>query len=298
MNRQTLIILGGGFCAALMVALLMQAMLGGNSKPEILNEEPKASVLVATKNLSIGDTLDADDMQWQEWPETSVFKGAITKGELDDPDAEQPLTGRLRRNVAEGEPLLKSALVKEEKGNFVAATLGAGMRAMAIKVKAESSVGGFITPGDRVDVIMTYEVRLPSDERVQDASVAVVNRRAAQTVLENIRVVAVDQKAKEVEETSVARTVTVEVTPKQGEELALADAMGSLSLSLRQLGDETVRGADDIIPEATTDTRISNVVQELLGNEKTGGGNSNRMVRIYNGSSAQDVVVRPYTGGQ
>jgi len=249
MNRQTLIILGGGFCAALLVALLMQAMLGGGSKPEILNEEPKVQVLVASKNLSIGDTLDVDDMQWQEWPETSVFTGAITQSELEDPDAEQPLTGRLRRNVAEGEPLLKTALVKEEKGNFVAATLGDGMRAMAIKVKAESSVGGFITPGDYVDVIMTYEVRLPSDERVQDASIAVVNRRAAQTVLENIRVVAVDQEAKEIEETSIARTVTVEVTPKQSEELALADAMGSLSLSLRKLGDNTVRNPDDLIPE-------------------------------------------------
>ncbi len=295
MNKQTLIILGGGFGAALLVALLMQAMLGGNAKPEILNEEPKTQVLVASKNLSIGDTLDSSDMKWQEWPEASVFTGAVTKDTLDDPDAEQPLSGRLRRNVAEGEPLMASAMVKEEKGNFVAATLGDGMRAMAIKVKAESSVGGFITPGDRVDVIMTYEVRLPSDERVQDASIAVVNRRAAQTVLENIRVVAVDQEAKEVEETSIARTVTVEVTPKQGEELALADAMGSLSLSLRKLGDETVLGSDDVIPEATTDTRMSNVVQELLGNEKSGGSN-NRMVRIYNGSVATDMVVKPYIG--
>ena len=173
--------------------------------------------------------------------------------------------------------------------------LGDGMRAMAIKVKAESSVGGFITPGDRVDVIMTYEVRLPSDDRIQDASIAVVNRRAAQTILENIRVVAVDQEAKEVEETLVARTVTLEVNPTQGEQLALADSMGSLSLSLRKLGDETVRGADDLIPEATTDTRISNVLQELLGNEKSGGSN-NRLVRIYNGSEATDVVVKPYTG--
>lgn len=297
MNKQTLIILGGGFFAALLVALLMQAMLGGGSKPEILNEEPKVQVLIAAKNLSIGDTLDAEDMQWQEWPETSVFTGAITKEGLEDPTVEQPLKGRLRRNVAEGEPLLKAALVKEEKGNFVAATLSDGMRAMAIKVKAESSVGGFITPGDYVDVIMTYEVRLPSDDRIQDASVAVVNRRAAQTVLENIRVVAVDQEAKEIEETSVARTVTVEVTPKQGEQLALANAMGSLSLSLRKLGDNSVRSPDDLIPESTTDTRISNVVQELLGNEKSGGVN-NRLVRIYNGSEATDLVVKPYTGNK
>ena len=124
MNKQTLIILGGGFFAALLVALLMQAMLGGNSKPEILNEEPKVQILIAAKNLSTGDTLGANDMKWQEWPQSSVFSGAITRDSLENPDADLPLTGRLRRNIAEGEPLIKSALVKEEKGNFVAATLG------------------------------------------------------------------------------------------------------------------------------------------------------------------------------
>lgn len=297
MNRQTLIILGGGFFAALLVAVLMQSLLGGSAKPEILNEEPKSQVLVATKTLKIGDTLATDDMQWQEWPESSLFSGAITKNSLEDPEAELPLSGRLRRNVEKGEPLLKAALVKEEKGNFVAATLGAGMRAMAIKVKAESSVGGFVTPGDRVDVIMTYDIRLPSDERVRDAAMSVVSKKAAQTVLENIRVVAVDQEAKEIEETSVARTITLEVDPIQSEKLALANAMGTLSLTLRKLGDKVTRQTNDSIPEATTDVRVSNVVQELLGNENSSGSQS-RMVRIYNGSEAEDVLVKPYKGGQ
>jgi pilus assembly protein CpaB len=297
MNRQTLSILSGGFFAALLVAVLMQSLLGGSAKPEILNEEPKSQVLVATKTLKIGDTLATDDMQWQEWPESSLFSGAITKNSLEDPEAELPLSGRLRRNVEKGEPLLKAALVKEEKGNFVAATLGAGMRAMAIKVKAESSVGGFVTPGDRVDVIMTYDIRLPSDERVRDAAMSVVSKKAAQTVLENIRVVAVDQEAKEIEETSVARTITLEVDPIQSEKLALANAMGTLSLTLRKLGDEVTRQTNDTIPEATTDVRVSNVVQELLGNENSSGSQS-RMVRIYNGSEAEDILVKPYKGGQ
>ncbi len=297
MNRQTLIILGGGFFAALLVAVLMQSLLGGSAKPEILNEEPKSQVLVAAKTLKIGDTLAVGDMQWQEWPESSLFSGAITKKSLDDPEAELPLSGRLRRNVEKGEPLLKAALVKEEKGNFVAATLGAGMRAMAIKVKAESSVGGFVTPGDRVDVIMTYDIRLPSDERVRDAAMSVVSKKAAQTVLENIRVVAVDQEAKEIEETSVARTITLEVNPIQSEKLALANAMGTLSLTLRKLGDEITRQTNDTIPEATTDVRVSNVVQELLGNENSSGSQS-RMVRIYNGSEVEDILVKPYKGGQ
>ncbi len=294
MNRQTLIILGGGFCAALMVAILMQSMLGGSSKPQILNEEPKTAVLVAARNLKIGDNLVGNDMQWQEWPESSVFSGAITKDTLENPDSETPLTGRLRRNVAEGEPLMQSVLVREEKGNFVAATLGAGMRAMAIRVKAESSAGGFITPGDFVDVIMTYDIRLPSDDRVRDAAISVISKKAAQTVLENVRVVAVDQEAKEIEETAIARTVTLEISPRDGEKLALADAMGSLSLSLRKLGDDTITQNGDVLPEATTDVRMSNVTQELLGNDPASG--SSRMIRIYNGGQASDVLVKPYKG--
>jgi len=294
MNRQTLIILGGGFCAALLVAILMQSMLGGSSKPQILNEEPKTAVLVAARNLKIGDNLVEKDMQWQEWPQSSIFNGAVTKETLENPDDALPLSGRLRRNIAKGEPLLQSALVQEEKGNFVAATLGNGMRAMAIKVKAESSVGGFITPGDFVDVIMTYDIRLPSDDRVRDAAISVISKKAAQTVLENIRVVAVDQEAKEIEKTAIARTITLEISPKDGEKLALANAMGSLSLSLRKLGDDATVQDGNTLPEATTDVRISNVTQELLGNDPASG--SSRMIRIYNGADAQDVLVKPYKG--
>ena len=296
MNRQTFIIITGGFFAALLVALLMQSMLGGNAKPEILNEEPKALVLVASRNLAIGSTLTESDMKWQEWPKSSLFPSAIIKSGLEDPDTTMPLSGRLRRDISEGEPLMKAALVKDEKGNFVAATLSDGMRAMAIKVKAESSVGGFITPGDHVDVIMTYEVRLPSDDRVRDAAMTVVSKRAAQTILENIRVVAVDQEAKEVEEASVARTVTLEVSPNQGEKLALADSMGSLSLALRKLGDDITRVEGAKLPPAMTDVRMSDVTQELLGNDGRDQGGSNRMVRIYNGSEATDIMVRPYQG--
>jgi len=292
MNKQTIMILGGGFIMALLVAIMMQSMLGQSSKPQILNEEPKTAVLVATRHLKIGNNLVSKDMQWQEWPQSSVFDGAITKDSLENPNDVLPLAGRLRRNIAEGEPLMHSALVREEKGNFVAATLGKGMRAMAIKVKAESSVGGFVTPGDYVDVIMTYDIRLPSDEKIRDAAISVISKKAAQTVLENIRVVAVDQEAKEIEETAIARTVTLEVSPKQSERLALANAMGALSLTLRQLGDEEVIGQTQ--KTATTDIRMSEVAQELLGNDPSSG--SSRMVRIYNGTQASDVLVKPYRG--
>lgn len=294
MNRQTLIVLGGGLCAALLVALLMQAMVGSKKPVSTDTVAPVTQVLVAAKDLKIGDTLEPASYKWQDWPENSVFQGAIVKSSIPEDAQKTPLTGRLKRSVSIGEPIMQSLVVEEEKGNFVAATLSPGMRAMAIKVKAESSVGGFLSPNDHVDVILTYDLRLPSDERVRDASATVINRRAAQTILENVRIVAVDQKAKEIEKVAVARTVTLEVNPRQAEQLALAEAMGTLSLALRRIGDNSTQFDGDKIPESTTDIRMSNVMQELLGNENSAGVQS-RVVRVYNGAASQDIVVRPYT---
>jgi pilus assembly protein CpaB len=292
MNRQLILIIASGLLVALFVALLLQALSGEKTPEAQVVEAPKTYILVASRTLNIGDKLTPESYEWKEWPDDGVFDGAIVKSKLSEEELEEPLSGRVRRVINEGEPMMEAALVDETKGNFVAATLTSGMRAMAIRVKAESSVGGFLTPNDRVDVIMTYDVRLPSDERVQDASLGVISRKAAQTVLENVRVVAVDQKAKEVEKVSVARTVTLEVTPKQAEELALAEAMGSLSLALRQIGDENILSPDGKIPQATTDMRMSNIMQELLGNENSSGV-QNRVVRIYNGATISEQVVRP-----
>lgn len=293
MNKQTLLILGGGLVVAILVAVLLQAMMGGDEPVKKAAVKPKTEILVAAKDLKMGDKVSEKSYEWKDWPEKGVFEGAIVKSKLSEDELKKPLEGRVRRTIKKGEPMMKTALVDENKGNFVAATLTPGMRAMAIKVKAESSVGGFLTPNDRVDVIMTYDVRLPSDDRVQDASLGVISKKAAQTVLENVRVVAVDQKAKEIEKVSVARTVTLEVSPKQAEELALAEAMGSLSLSLRQIGDEQPIATKGNIPPATTDMRMSNIMQELLGNDPNNSGVQNRVVRIYNGATISEQVVRP-----
>jgi pilus assembly protein CpaB len=269
MNKQTLIILGGGLCFALLVALIMQAMLKPEpSQQPVVAQIETARILVASKDLKIGDSLTQESMKWKNWPEDAVFSGAIHEDEIEAIEGKPPLEGKLIRNVTAGEPLTKSVVAGKSKGNFVAATLEKGMRAMAIKVKAESSVGGFVKPKDRVDVIMTYDVRLPADENVKNAAIGVINKKAAQTILENIRVVAVDQEAKELEKASVGRTVTLEVTPKEAEALALADAMGGLSLVLRQLGDESKITTENNKP--TTDIRMSNVMQELIVRSVTG----------------------------
>lgn len=294
MNRQVLILIIGGLFAALIVALLVQSVIGGGktqTSPETVTIET-TQVLVAARNLNIGDELTPQMVKWQDWPRNALFPGAVTRSSNEDPNAPLPITGQLSRSLAAGEPITANTLIDNTKGgNFIASSLREGMRAMSITVNAQSSVAGFVTPGDYVDIILTHSVRLPAGDNIRDASRSVVSQMASQTLLENIRVVAVDQEAKERKEIKLFKTVTVELTPKQAEELALAQSMGDLSLALRRIGDTS----SPELPKATTDIRMSRVMQELVGEQNTSGVTS-RIVRIYNGSNVEEMAVRPYPG--
>ena len=128
-------------------------------------------------------------------------------------------------------------------------------------MSASSSVGGFARPGDYVDVILTYDVRV--DNRSQDQARSFVRRHASETVLRNIRVMAVDQDAKEADrEAKIGKVVTLEVTPEGAEVLALSLEMGDISLALRRLGSNVQEEeGSDFTP--TTDVGISKTLQRL-----------------------------------
>ena len=191
----------------------------------------------------------------------------------------------MRRDVAMGEPILKTALTVSGKGNVLAASMEAGMRATAIRVSAESMVGGFINPGDRVDVILSYKVNLSGREA--DQAGGMVDQHATETVLENVRVLAIDQVArKEDDKAKVGRTVTLEVNKGGAEKLALAIEMGELSLSLRPIGDNTVSSPTDPSTR-TTDLDVSSILKEI----KQNSGNSG-IVRVYSGDQVENINVR------
>lgn len=280
MNKNILIVMGGGFLVALLVAIIVQASFGSK-------KEGMVEVAVATRALKAGDPVNESNFKWQEWPEESVFQGAIVR------EKNQKVTdiakGRLRRNLEGGEPLMQAALTSAGKTNILAAAMDPGMRAMAIKVSAESMVGGFISPGDRVDVILTYQVKVSGEARDEVADR--ISRHATQTVLENVKVLAIDQNAskEEANKAKVGRTVTLEVDTKAAERLALASEMGDLSLVLRALGDDQV--SDPKNQTFTTDVEVSNVLQEIGKIKKSSGGSSN-IVRVYNGQNVENVNVR------
>lgn len=279
MNKNILIVLGGGFLVAIVVAVIVQATFGKKNDNMI-------EVAVASKPLKIGDAVTDSNFKWQEWPKDSAFSGAVTRE--DRKKVSDIAKGKIRRDMNAGEPLLSASLTAAGKGNILAAAMEPGMRAMAIKVSAASMVGGFISPGDRVDVILSYQVKLSGDEK--DSAAGKVDKHASQTILENVNVLAIDQNSrKEDDKAKVGRTVTLEVNSAGAEKLVLASEMGELSLSLRALGD--VAPKEKTAHNFTTDVQVSSLLQELGQIKKNSGGKSD-IVRVYNGQEIENVTVR------
>ena len=296
MNKNVLIVLGGAVAIAFIVALLVQVSLGGKKQPvAAVKEEAKVEILVAASNLGIGREVKTDDLQWQKWPKSTVFPGAIVRKDSQKPlDA---LSGRLARDVAKGEPLVKSAMLGEAKGNFVAASLEPGMRAVAIEVSASSMVGGFIGPGDFVDVILTYKENVSTgddDPRVQAMVELNLDRLATETILQNVKVLAVDQTAKRPDDDKikVGKTVTVAVSAQNAERLSLAVELGDLTLALRGVGDDVV--LEKKWP-TISDARLTNMADEIFieyDKMKKDTGINPDIVRVYNGASVAIVPAK------
>lgn len=295
MNKSTLIIVACGFFFALLAAVTIQ-MIGGKSRDSDtpVAQAQMSDVLVAAKDLKIGDELTTGAATWASWPQNAVFPGAVVRQE--NQTAEEALKGRAARPIAKGEPLQKSALIDDTTSNFVAAALEPGKRAIALNVNAQTSVAGFVGPGDRVDVILTYEVKLPNNDKIKEAAMPVVSRLASETVLENLRVLANDQATDKKAEIKVGKTVTLEVSPVQAEQLILAGKMGTLSLVLRSVGDDSPAHASKT-PETTTDMRLSGVMREIMRGENTASPRS-QVVRVYSGTRVENVEVRPFTSVQ
>lgn len=294
MNKNILIVLGGAVVAAILVALLVQITLGGKEPAPV--EGPAKEVLVAAKDLKKGAELREGDMDWKAWPEGTLFKGAVLRDGDEAPlDA---LKGRIERSFSEGEPILRRDILKESTANFVVARLQEGERAVSIKVNAEGMVAGFIMPGSFVDVILTYRQRIDIEDeapQVQAMLALNIDNIATETILENVRVLAIDQKA-EVEEDDkikVGKTVTLAVPIRHAEVLALASELGDITLAMRGIGDDA---ANEESP-AITDARLTSITDEIfekyeeLKKDSSTGVRANT-VKIYNGAQVQNIPVR------
>jgi len=184
-----------------------------------------AEVLVAASELALGQTLNDKALRWQSWPADAVGPSFITR--TAQPNALQSLNGLMVRSAfIPGEPIREEKLSRNS--SLLASLLTAGKRAVAIRISAESTAGGFILPNDRVDVIHT-------GTQVGEGQ----KQTTSSTLLSNIRVLAVDQTITEAKGkgTAIGKTATLELSPAQVETIAAAQASGTLSLSLRPLAE-------------------------------------------------------------
>jgi len=211
-------------------------MLSGSPAPEVgasAMPDPQSMphVLVATKSLPIGTIIGPDAYRYQPWPKDLVEEAYFIQGKAE----EAKLVGSVVRTaVAAGQPVTQGSLIQPGDRGFLAAALGPGMRAVTVPVSIQSSVAGFIFPGDRVDLLLTQSVDGGGDG---------APLKVAETVLRNLRVLATDQRTDAVDPATgkpVVQTysnVTLEVTPRMAEKITVAQTVGALSMSLRALTD-------------------------------------------------------------
>jgi pilus assembly protein CpaB len=191
-------------------------------------------VLVARKALPVGTIIDAESLAYQAWPQELVQGAYYTEGSPDGNVAK--MIGTVVRNpITAGQPITKGALVGPKDRGFLAAALGPGMRAVTVPVSVTSGVGGFIFPGDRVDMVLTQAVEGGGDGAALKVS---------ETIVRNLRVLATDQRIDEKNaegktEVKTFASVTFEATPRISEKIAVAQSMGTLSLALRSIADNT-----------------------------------------------------------
>ena len=207
------------------------------SLPQAKEETVGPKVLIARKALPAGVILTSAHLEWKEWPEDGVSKSYIVQGKGKTTD--KSLHGSvLRRVIGAGEPITEDRVVKSGERGFLAAVLTQGMRAVSVPVTATSGISGFVFPGDRIDLILAHKIQ--SGEGA--------NRKlnyASETLLTDVRVLAVDQKTGTKDGTAaVAKTATLEVTAAQAEIVAVSVTLGELSLSLRSLRREDLIAGD------------------------------------------------------
>jgi pilus assembly protein CpaB len=226
--------------AVLLVALAaggIAALLAGRSEqtPQ-LTAAPVATiqtddVLIAATDIAIGQTVSGNEFRWQTWPTASAGTNFIRRSER--PDAVNQLAGSIARSpFLAGEPIREARLIRANGSGYMAAILPPGMRAISTDVTPETGAAGFILPNDRVDVILSRRDR--GSERAPGAET-----QTSETVLTNVRVLAIDQTIEEkgAARVVVGKTATLELTQGQAEILVLSRNMGQLSLALRSLAD-------------------------------------------------------------
>jgi pilus assembly protein CpaB len=229
------IALGAGGVAAYLAS-------GYDNKPApvlpVAEKLPTVEVLVAKNDIQLGQAVKPEDLQWQVWPAATASSAFIRRDNR--PEAQTQIAGSIARvPLMQGEPIREQKLVKAEGSGFMAAILPSGMRAVSTELSAETGAGGFILPNDRVDVVLTRRLKNPDGANNSNGPTGGNDLVLSEVILNNIRVLAIDQapKEKDGQNAVVGKTVTLELRPDQVATLSAARQSGTLSLALRSIVD-------------------------------------------------------------
>ena len=276
-KRRTLLIVGLAVAA---VVVFTQVKKLGTPNPvqqvaapaQVIEKVKYVDVLVATTNMSLGSRVSDQSVKWKQWP-AEALSPALISNDL-RPQAIEELKGAIVRSpILEGEPISEGKLVKAGASGVMAALLKPGMRAVTTRISVDTAAGGFMQPGDRVDIILTQTVQ-PS----RSASSTQSSQRVfiADTIFENVHVLAIDQTYSTSAEGGAAvigSTATFEMSQEDAELLQQSVSKGDLSLTLRGI----IRSGARAISAAKTE-------KKQVETEST--------LTVYRGGQPQQVAIR------
>jgi pilus assembly protein CpaB len=248
MNTRSLFIAIGALFIAVIAALFARNLVSGSATPQPVAKtvvETKTKIIVAVKALPTGKILTLEDIKFTAWSDEALDPTFYRQGAAEL----STLVGKVvRAQVLAGQPISNASIIGPGERGFLAAVLKPGMRAVSIPVSLTTGVGGFIFPGDRVDIILTHEV--PNGTNLP--------LRGSETILSNVRVLAMNQLTNDTDKTPQSpNTVTLEVQPKFVELIQVADRLGDLSLSLQPItSNEEALNADKANTNQQTDAKM------------------------------------------
>ncbi|MES2699162.1 MAG: Flp pilus assembly protein CpaB [Pseudomonadota bacterium] len=234
-NRNALFIIAAVIIGLVAVVLANSYFSGVEQRRDQVAEDSSLTrIVVATQPLEFGTPLTAENLRLQGYPPAAVPDGAFTSLEMALSGGRVAL-----RPIVPNEPVLASKVSGSGGRAVLSANLAEGMRAVAIGVDAVQGVSGFVRPGDVVDIFLTRQMR-GEGSGPQDL--------ITEVVLENIKVLAIDQIASEAAtEPSVARTAVVELNQRDAQKIVLAGRLGTLSLALRNVQEQDEFGAASLV---------------------------------------------------
>jgi pilus assembly protein CpaB len=273
MKLSTLILLATALFFGVAAALVARQIL--MARPA----SPQNTIVIAAQPLSFGTELSDDNVAEVSWPSSVIPDGAFVSKEALFKDGRRVALIPVERN----EPVLSSRITGAGEKGDLSALIGAGMRAVTVRVDDVRGVAGFVTPGDRVDIVLTRNQQTGEQKNSY-----------ADVLLQNVKVLGVDQIASpNQEKASVAKAVTVEVTTEQAQKLVLAQGVGTLSLVLRKAG---LAASEPTRRVTMVDLGESEVAGPVAEKRPPPAVSSTATVRVFRAGKAAEYSVYRQTG--